>query len=133
MTPPPSPTHPRKSILLIGLAPEAVDFTRFPGLDAASLVAGLQAALEAVLAAGFDASWCLTGRDADAAAATIAARLAERQHDAVMIGAGVRAVPENLELFERIVNLVHTAAPAARLCFNTSPDTTLAAVLRVVS
>lgn len=120
----------RRSALLIGLAPEAVDYTRFPGLDAATLAAGLQAALDAVLAAGVDASWCLTDRDPAAAEAAIAARLAERSYDAVMIGAGVRAVPENLALFERILNLVHAAAPGARICFNTSPDTTLAAIRR---
>ena len=36
-------------------------------------------------------------------------------------------------LFERIVTLVHEAAPGARLCFNSSPPSTLEAVLRWVS
>lgn len=130
MLSPNSASNDRRSVLLIGLAPEAVDYAKFPGLDAERLAAGLEAALAAVVAAGFDASWCLTERDAAAAEAAISARLAERGYDAVMIGAGVRAVPENLELFERIVNLVHAAAPGARICFNTSPDTTLAAVRR---
>lgn len=125
-----APSSERRSVLMIGLLPEAVDYARFPGLDPASLMDGLRSSLDAVVAAGFDASWCLTVREPAAAEAAIAARLAERSYDAVMIGAGVRVVPENLELFERVLNLVHAAAPAARICFNTSPGTTLAAILR---
>ena len=51
-------------------------------------------------------------------------------YPAVMIGAGVRTDPAQFLLFERLLNLVHAAAPAAKLCFNTSPDSTLAAIRR---
>jgi hypothetical protein len=117
-------------VLLVGLAPDAVDFSKFPGLDAAKLTAGLQAALAEVRAAGFDAEWCLTGSAPESAEAMVAASLAARRPDAVMIGAGVRTDPAHFLLFERLVNLVHAAAPAAKLCFNTSPDSTLAAIRR---
>lgn len=125
-----SAAPPRKFVLLVGLAPHAVDFARFPGLDEAKLTAGLAAALAEVRAAGFDAEWCLTEVTPASAEAAVAAALAARCPDAVMIGAGVRTVPDHFLLFERLVNLAHAAAPAAKLCFNTSPDSTLAAIRR---
>jgi hypothetical protein len=38
--------------------------------------------------------------------------------------------PERLLLFEKILNLVHVLAPAARICFNTTPADTAEAVRR---
>jgi len=119
-----------KSVLLIGLAPHTVDFSKIPGLDEAKLAAGIHAGLEAVSAAGFDATWCLTESDWESAERQISASLAEKRYDAVMIGAGIRAIPEHFLLFERVINLVHAGAPGAKICFNTAPDTTLAALRR---
>ena len=124
---------PRKPVLLIGLEPGAVDFSDFPGMNERVLVAGLQSALDAVNGAGFDAQWCLVDAVWDTARDKIAAALAAHAPVAVMIGAGVRTAPAHFLLFERIVNLVHEAAPGARLCFNSSPPSTLEAVLRWVS
>ena len=47
-----------------------------------------------------------------------------------MIGAGVRLVGRNTVLFEKLVNIVHVDAPQAKLCFNTKPTDTAAAVER---
>lgn len=126
----PAPASARRFVLLVGLTPSAVDFSKVPGLDEARLTAGLAAALAEVRAAGFDAEWCLTEAAWASAGAAVSAALAARRPDAVMIGAGIRAIPDHFLLFERIVNLVHAAAPGAKLCFNTSPDSTLAAIRR---
>ena len=123
---------PRSSVLLIGLHPRVVDYSQFAGLDEAKLTAGLDAALAQVIAAGFDAEWCLTAADWAAAEPMIRARIAAKPRAAILIGAGIRTPAACVELFERIVDLVHTQAPTARLCFNTAPDTTAAAVLRWV-
>lgn len=48
-----------------------------------------------------------------------------------MIGAGLRVLPEHTVLFEKIINIIHGDAPAAKLCFNTRPDNTPDAVQRV--
>lgn len=122
-------TH-RKSVLLIGLDPKVIDFTLFPGLDERALAAGLQAALADVIAAGFEAEWCLTEDVWESAEAMIRARLAAKEFSVVLIGAGIRTAAPHFLLFERILNLVHAAAPDARLCFNTSPGSTAEAVLR---
>jgi hypothetical protein len=118
-------------VLCIGLLPEVVDFSMFPGLTAEKLAAGLAAQEAELVARGFDARWCLTDLN-ETAEAVLRAALAEGGFDVVMIGAGVRTVPKHLMLFERLLNVVHAAAPGAKLCFNTRPDDTVEAVLRWV-
>jgi hypothetical protein len=72
---------------------------------------------------------CLT--DFGETAATVVRRHLEQQaFDCVLIGAGVRANPSNFLLFEQLINVVHEHAPRARLCFNTMPGDTAAAVKR---
>ncbi len=42
----------------------------------------------------------------------------------MVIGGGLRIPPKSLALFERVVNTVHKAAPAAAIAFNTRPEDT---------
>jgi hypothetical protein len=56
--------------------------------------------------------------------------LRSKTFDCIVIGAGLRQPAPRLLLFEKIINLVHTLAPAARICFNTNPAGTAAAVRR---
>ncbi len=120
----------KKRVLLLGLDPKFVDFAAIPGMTEERLVAGLKLAEQQVQAAGFDAAWCLTDSAWEPARAMIAERLREGEFAAVMIGAGIRTIPAHFLLFEQILNLVHEAAPTAKLCFNTSPESTRDAVLR---
>jgi hypothetical protein len=60
----------------------------------------------------------------------MATALRSSHFDCVVIGAGLRLPPERLLLFEKILNLVHVLAPAARICFNTTPADTAEAVRR---
>lgn len=64
------------------------------------------------------------------AEAVLLKALAEHTFDVILIGAGIRALPQHTLLFERIINVVHQNAPAAKLCFNTNPNDTLEAVQR---
>jgi hypothetical protein len=57
----------------------------------------------------------------------------ERRYDCILIGAGIRLIAQNTPLFEKLVNVVHEHAPQAKLCFNTRPDDTAAAVQRWVA
>ena len=125
-------TQAKKSVLLIGLEPKVVDYSQFPGLDAHKVAAGIQVGLERTIAAGFDAEWCLTEHDWASAEHQIRAHLAAKSYAAVMIGAGIRIVPADMLLFENIINLIHTAAPSTKICFNVSPESTTEAVLRWV-
>jgi hypothetical protein len=58
--------------------------------------------------------------------------LSRKTFDCVLIGAGVRLDPEHFLLFEKLINVVHEHAPTARICFNTNPGDTAAAVMRWV-
>lgn len=119
-------------ILSLGLHPSAVDYSRHPGLDEATLTARIAAGEAALREAGFDIVACQVSADPDEAAATVRACVAANQVGVVMIGAGVRMAPEHTLLFERVVNLLNELVPGIVFCFNTSPETTVDALRRWV-
>lgn len=121
-----------KRVLLLGLLPEVVDTSQFPGLTQEKLALSLKAQEQSLRDIGFDAGWCLLdlGETAEAVAR---AALAAGPYDVVLIGAGVRTMPAHFVLFERLINIVHELAPGSRICFNTRPDDTQEAVLRWIS
>jgi hypothetical protein len=70
--------------------------------------------------AGVGVETCLFGLDgSDDIDAVVTEALDRRSWEVVVIGGGVR---NQLELFERIVNLVHRRAPDAAIAFNSTPD-----------
>ena len=68
--------------------------------------------------------------DADTAYEVVKNSLAAGNYDCVLIGTGVRTVPEHFLVFESLVNAVHESVPAVRICFNTNPSDTAEAVQR---
>ena|SRR5689334_22859087 len=125
----------QKTVLLIGLDPALIDFSKPgypPGMNTAKVMAGLNASEEELKRLGYGVEMCLT--DFGATAEAVAERALKRKpFDCVMIGAGVRTVPANLLLFEKLVNVVHRHAPQAKICFNTLPSDTAEAVKRWLS
>jgi hypothetical protein len=118
-----------KSVLAIGLDPAFADLSAFPGLTAALVRSYIEAQVQEVKLAGYDATGCLI--DLGETAEEVTARtLTSRNFDCVVVGAGLRQPPAQLLLFERILNLIHTLAPTAKICFNTTPADTLQAVRR---
>ena len=123
-----------KTVLIIGLDPALIDFSEpgyAAGLNAAKVMAGITGDQERLKAIGYDTHICLTDFG-DTAEAVVRARLNQKQFDCIMIGAGVRAVPSNFILFEKLINVVHAHAPRAKICFNTKPTDTAEAVRRWV-
>ena len=123
-----------KGVLIIGLDPTLVDFAdpayaAFPGMDAGKVRAALDADKATLVALGYDAELCLTDFG-ETAGAVVEEQLKRTSYDCVLIGAGVRTIPRHFALFERLINVVHECAPAAKLCFNTRPDDTAEAVKR---
>jgi hypothetical protein len=121
-----------KSVLVVGLDPELIDFSKpgyAPGMNAAKVHAGLAASKDELTGLGYSAEMCLTDFG-ETAEAVLQSRLKERRFDCIMIGAGVRTNPSNFLLFEKLVNVAHAHAPQAKLCFNTIPSDTAAAVQR---
>jgi len=123
-----------KSVLVIGLDPSLIDFSSpdyaaFPGMDAAKVMQGLKASEESLTRLGYDVQLCLTDFG-ETAEMMVRGQLEGKRYDCIVIGAGVRAVPGNLLLFEKLINAVHAYAPQAKICFNTKPTDTVEAVQR---
>lgn len=124
----------RKSALLIGLDPELIefsspDFAAFPGMTAAKVLAGMDAAAEGMQALGYDVQNCMTDFG-ETAEKVVTDALQGKHFDCIMIGAGVRTVASNFILFEKLINIVHEHAPRSKICFNTKPSDTLEALQR---
>lgn len=119
----------KKRVLVIGLEPTLVDFSHIPELNAEKVMAALEADQAKLNALGYDTQLCLTdfGRTAEA---VVLEKLSEGTFDCILIGAGIRTIPTNFLLFEKLINVVHQNAPKAKLCFNTKPSDTAEAVQR---
>ncbi|MEV0300146.1 hypothetical protein [Streptomyces prasinus] len=118
-------------VLSIGLHPSTLDYRRMPaGVDEAAFTARVKAADAALRTAGFDVVPCLIDTSPDRAAAAVREQLRKHTFGLAMIGGGVRLLPENTLLFERLVNVLTEEAPGVRLCFNTSPENTVEALGR---
>ncbi len=122
----------KKSVLVIGLDPTLIDFSQpgyAPGMDATKVLAGLKSSEEELTRLGYSVQMCLTDLG-ETAEAVVRSQLKRKRFDCILIGAGVRTNPSNFLLFEKLVNVVHEYAPQAKLCFNTLPSDTAAAVQR---
>ena len=119
-------------VLFVGQAPETVDFNDPaipPGFDAAKIRAGIEIAMAAIKARGWDGDQCMIPPD-EGAVPMLETQLAGAAYDCVVIGGGLRLPPKSLLLFEQVVNAVHKAAPGAAIAFNTRPEDTADAAAR---
>jgi hypothetical protein len=121
----------KKSVISIGLHPDVVNYSLFPGLTHEKLTQDLKAQEEQLQKLGFDTTFCLVDLG-ETAEQVVRTTLQGKHYDAVVIGAGVRLPPPHLALFEKLINAVHEHAPGAKICFNTRADDTAAALLRWV-
>jgi hypothetical protein len=121
-----------KRVLVIGLDPTLIDFSQpgyAPGMDATKVLAGLKSSEEELTRLGYSVQMCLTDFG-ETAEAVVQSRLGQKQFDCILIGAGIRTNPNNFMLFEKLINVVHKYAPQAKICFNTLPSDTAAAIKR---
>ena len=118
-----------KKVVLIGLAPSAVDFDKWPQLTPEKLVAALEGDRGKLNDLGYSTELLLLA-DVDAAYNTVKDALAKTSYDCVLIGAGVRTDADHFLLFEKLINAAHEGAPSAKICFNTNPMDTADAVQR---
>lgn len=119
------PLRPR--VLVIGLNP-----FRVPGpWDPKPVADGIAAGMAKFAAHGVGAQSCLFGLDgSDNPEEMVTAALKSEPWECVVIGGGVRRAEERLELFERLINLVHRYAPDAAIAFNATPSDTYEAAAR---
>jgi hypothetical protein len=119
----------KKSVLAIGLEPALAEPAILRQTSPDLIRSYITSQLERLRKAGYDVESCLIDLG-ETAEGVVTGVLKAKEFDCVMIGAGLRSPPSPLLLFERILNLVHTLAPGAKICFNSTPADTLEAVQR---
>jgi|ERR671922_706046 hypothetical protein len=131
----------KKKVLLIGIDPKLIDFSKVTtanitintaGWDANRVKAAGQDAGKRLTELGYEVQSCLVdlGKTAENVISDI---LSRERFDCIMIGAGVRMLPQNTILFEKIINTIHQkSSPSSKICFNTNPSDTVEAVVRWV-
>lgn len=114
-------------VLVIGLDPYRVPGPSHPVPVAEDFAAGMARFADA----GVGARSCPVGLDgSDDVEAVVTGAVRSGAWEVVVIGGGVR---DDLDLFERILNLVHRGAPTAAIAFSRTPDGTFDAAVRWLS
>ena len=124
-----------KRILLVGLDPDAVDYSDPalpPGMNADKVRAGIAVAVKQFADRGWESDVGYIRPD-ETAGPTVERQLRSTNYDCVVVGGGVRLPPRNLALFEVVVNADHRAAPGTAIAFNTRPDDSADAAARWVA
>ena len=124
-----------KKVLIIGIDPKLIDvnLATSSGWDANRVKAVAQEAKNKLKELGYEVQNCLVDLG-DTAESVVSDTLSRENIECIMIGAGVRILPQHTVLFEKIINAVHQKAPhSSKICFNTNPGDSADAVLRWVS
>jgi hypothetical protein len=127
----------KKKVLLIGIDPKLIDFskntTAATGWDANRVQTAGQDANKRLMELGYEVQSCLIVDLGETTAESVVSDILLREKfDCIMIGAGIRALPQHTLMFEKIINTIHQKAPpsSTKICFNTNPNDTVEAVLR---
>jgi hypothetical protein len=122
-------------VLLIGIDPDEVDFTDPalpPGLNAEVIRRGVAIGLDAVKAAGWEATQAYLSANPEAAVSTLEAELAGASFDCVVMGGGVTLPPRNRRLFEALLNTIGRHNPTPAVALISRPEEAPDAVARVL-
>jgi hypothetical protein len=125
----------KKKVLLLGIDPKFIDINlaTSTGWDTNRVKAVAQEENNKLTDLGYEPQICFIDLG-ETAESVVSDRLSRENFDCIMIGAGVRLVPQHTVLFEKIINAVHQKAPpSSKICFNTNPGDSAEAVLRWVS
>ena len=125
----------KKKVLLLGIDTKFIDvnLATSTGWDANRVKAVAQEENNKLTDLGYEPQICFIDLG-ETAESVVSDRLSRENFDCIMIGAGVRLVPQHTVLFEKIINAVHQKAPpSSKICFNTNPGDSAEAVLRWVS
>jgi hypothetical protein len=102
-------------VLVIGLDP----YRMSGGFDPEPVARAIALGMDKLVEHGIGAQSCLFGLDGrDNPEALILTALRAQTWKCVIVGVGLRKAEDELELFERIINLVRKHAPGAAIAFN---------------
>jgi hypothetical protein len=121
----------KKKVLLIGIDPKLIDpnLSTATGWDANRVRAAAQDTNKRLMDLGYEVQGCLVDLG-ETAESIVSDTLSREKFDCIMVGAGVRMLPQHTVVFEKIINTIHQKAPSSKICFNTNPADTVEAVLR---
>jgi hypothetical protein len=125
----------KKKVLFLGIDPKLIDtnLAATTGWDANRVKAVAQEANKRLTELGYEIQTCFVDLG-ETAERVVSDTLSQKKFDCIMVGAGVRILPQHTVLFEKIINAIHQKAPpSSKICFNTDPSDTVDAVLRWVS
>jgi hypothetical protein len=122
----------KKKVLVIGIDPKLIEsnLATTTGWDANRVKLAVQDANKRLTELGYEMHDCLVdlGETADS---VVSATLSREKFDCILISGGIRLVPQNTAMFEKIINAIHQEAPpSSKICFNTNPGDTVEAILR---
>jgi hypothetical protein len=119
-------------VIFIGFLAETMSEAELAPLNmtVAELAVQIERGWGAIQAQGVAGELCGISKDPDEAEAELRRRFAEGTFGVALIGGGVRLLPENTVLLERIVNVLIDLQPDIRISFNTSPQNALDAIRR---
>ncbi|MFM9698427.1 hypothetical protein [Streptomyces europaeiscabiei] len=119
-------------VLTLGIRSDALSPADFPpGVDTLEeLVAMRKRSWAALQAKGIDGEAGEVSLDPDEAEAELRRLIDGRSFGVVLIGGGIKNVPEYTVLFERIINVLIELQPDIRLSFSTHPTNVLEALQR---
>jgi hypothetical protein len=121
-----------KSVLIIGPDPQYIDFSAPnlpPGVSAEKIIAGVDGARDRLADAGYNVQILLT-KNEETVEQQVPDALKDRSYDVIVVGVGLRVLPQMAAHFERLINVLHAKAPRTKLAFNSKPDDSDAAALR---
>ncbi|HYZ60574.1 MAG TPA: hypothetical protein VE544_13030 [Nitrososphaeraceae archaeon] len=121
----------KKKVLVIGIDPKLIDpnLSTATGWDANRVRAAAQDTNKRLMDLGYEVQGCLVDLG-ETAESIVSDTLSREKFDCIMVGAGVRMLPQHTVVFEKIINTIHQKAPSSKICFNTNPADTVEAVLR---
>jgi hypothetical protein len=122
----------KKKVLVIGIDPKLIEsnLATTTGWDTNRVKLAVQDANKRLTELGYEMHDCLVdlGETADS---VVSATLSREKFDCILISGGIRLVPQNTAMFEKIINAIHQEAPpSSKICFNTNPGDTVEAILR---
>jgi hypothetical protein len=86
------------------------------------IAAKISADTARIKSAGYDVTvYYMNDDDPQTGLAWLTEKLQAEKFDGVMVGSGLRLVPEQTELFEKVMNVVRRVSPESMLMFNDGP------------
>ena len=119
-------------VLVIGYAPDAVDFTDPaipPGLTETLVAQGIGRDAQSMRDRGWEAVHLPIRLDGSLRR-DISDCLARDSFDCIVIGAGVRMTTKHVAELEQVIDAVRQGAPRTPIAFNSSPDSSGEAAAR---